>query len=991
MQSLKLILKLVLRQTAIHPGRAIVTVFGIIASTCAVVWVVSGYDALVSQFDENAGKYLGRYDILLIPQGQPGAVSYVDPKVIEMMREDPGVLELNPVHQSRVSIARVSKPGEGTDESSLGLLIGTRPPVNGAPPIDPVLVGTAAEEPPYELQQGAWLKDDSVVISSGAAKRLNITVGDEVLVTTMANQMRLPVIGVVEQAPETPSLGGGPGGRGNRSGGRGSGRGGPGGGGPGRGGQGGGRGAGPGPTEGTVADRADSVENTATKLGIPAAFVQGVATNAIYVRPQLAEKINGFSSEPTVLQVALRDSYVVYQFSSKWKEPLAAALPAMTIVDFSTVRAGLTNSMSVSSQRSQSYAATGFASLASVFIIFSLLSMGVSERTREFALLRAVAFSRLQIAGVVGIESFILAAIGWFCGLVLGFCLLFIGSRWMPGLFASGATLGWTTFKLTAATVLLGAIGAAVLPAWRATRIRPLEAISVSRVAAPGTWHYSTMTVVGLLLAITAPVTVFLLPLPDQWRVWCYSMVTYPALLIGMVLLTPIVVRLSERLFGSPLSKLFGIDPRLFHTQLSTNLWRTIGATLALSVGLGLYASTQTWGFSMLKPFMPGDWLPDMLVSFQPGGLDDQGLDAVRKAEGVENSSVTPLAIEQAKFDWGDDEAPGRITHDNAVLFGIDAQEILTGNAPLVPVNFVQGNRDDVVSRLKSGGTCVVSRDFQVTSGLRVGQKVKFIPPNAPSQRVEYEIVGVVEMPGWQWITKFSGVRRHFVRTASMMFVDRQTVRKDFQLNRTEFCWLNLKPGTKLPEIEAAMQKIAEQFATGNIQADGLGTVTSYRPFARATATETVRRSITIRAKDMIWGMSQLPLITLFIMSLAVVNAVIASVRSRQWEFGILRSIGTTRLQLVKIVIAETLLIGLSACMLSLSFGLIAGWCGVGMALYGNWGQYFGTPEFLVPWQQLGFGFVITLSLCAIAAAWPAFRIGRAEPLSLLAAGRSAR
>lgn len=67
----KLLTRLVVSQMLLHPGRAIVTTIGIVASTCAVVWVVSGYDALISQFDENARKYLGRYDALIIPAGPP--------------------------------------------------------------------------------------------------------------------------------------------------------------------------------------------------------------------------------------------------------------------------------------------------------------------------------------------------------------------------------------------------------------------------------------------------------------------------------------------------------------------------------------------------------------------------------------------------------------------------------------------------------------------------------------------------------------------------------------------------------------------------------------------------------------------------------------------------------------------------------------------------------------------------------------------------------
>ncbi len=978
MQRFNFIIKLVVQQMLLHPGRAWVTIAGIAASACAVVWVVSGYDALVSQFDENAGKYLGRYDLLLVPEGPPGKVAYIDAQTLGRLAADPGILELNPIQQSRVSVVRVPTPGQREEDTSLGLLVGTRPPVNGAPPIDPILVSTSAKEAPYDVVKGNWLSDDAVVLSSGAAEQLHAQVGDLVLITTMVNQLRLPVVGIVEQTPEAPSLEGRPKrvGAGSNTGDR-----------PHRGSQ-------DGPTVVSSQDKTNihqATEETTTKLGIPSAFVQGIATNAMYVRPAVAERLNGFPARPTVLQVALRDTIGVEQFIAKWREPLSASRPALQIVDFSAVRAGLTNSRSASAQRSQAYAAAGFASLAAVFIIFSLLSMGVSERTREFALLRAVALSRLQIAAMVTVESLILAMIGWLSGLAAGMLLIIIGSRWMPSLLYSGAELGWTCFWMTGATVFLGAIGAAVIPAWKASNIKPLDALSSARWQAPPRRTYAVLAVLGLVFAIAAPLSVLALPLSADWRVWCYSIVTYPALLLGMVLMTPAIVILTERLLGAFLAALFRLDARLFKSQLSNNLLRTIGAALALSVGLGLFASTQTWGYSMLQPFLPGKWLPDMLVAFQPSGLDAEGIEAVKQTPGVVSEEVMPLAIEQAMFDWGEKGAPKRINSDNAVVFGIDPEAAIASQNALLDLKFVDGDRLTAARELSAGTSCIISLDFHRASGLTVGDTLSLIPPNAESERVVYRIAAVVDLPGWQWVTKFSGVRRHFVRTSTMIFVDRHAVLRDFHLPRPEFCWMNLTPEANLPSVEADMQRIAEKHSGGSFQADGLGKVVSYRPFARATATQTVTRAIKLRADGMIWSMSQLPLITLFIMSLAVVNAVIAAVRARQWEFGILRSLGTTRWQLVRLVVAETLLIGVVACLLSLTFGLIAGWCGVGMASYGHWGAFVGEPSFLVPWRQLAFGFGIALGLCVIAAAWPALSIGRSEPLDLLAAGRSAR
>lgn len=966
MKSFALIRRLVLAQMKLHPARAVITTLGVIASTCAVVWVVSGYDALVSQFDENAEKYLGRYDALVLPSVPPGAVATIDAQLVESLRQDPGVLELNPIHQSRVTVSKVPDAVEkDAPETPLGLLIGSRPPVYGAPPIDPILVSTPAPESPYELLEGTWLSEKSqelpAVISQSAAQQVGVSVGEEILVTSLANQVRLKVVGIVDQIPEAPSLGPQPGGGGPAT-----------------------KSARP-PRKIAPPKKQPKLPFSESHVGIPTAFVQGPATNAVYVRPEVAEKINGFPAHPNVLQIAFRDGIEVAKFQNVWKSRFEASKPSVRLVDYDDVRGGLETARTAASQRTQAWAATGMASMAAIFIIFSTLSMGVSERTREFAMLRAIALTRGQLAFIIAFESVVLAVLGWLGGLVAGWLLVEIGSRVFPGLFGSTVTLGVWSVTLSGLTALAGAMGAAILPAWRAMRIKPLDAMA-SPFIPPPMRGWIVLACIGTVLAAFAPLTVFVTNMPDDWRTWTYTTVTWPALFIGMILLTPAAVLICERWFGPLVTSLFRLDSRLVKSQLSSNMWRTIGAALALSLGLALYASTQTWGYSMLQPFLPGKWLPDMLVAFHPIGLGDDGIESVQNVEGVRSDQIMPLAIEQARFDWGDKEAPPRLRYDNAVLFGIDPQRAFGSDDPFLKVDFVEGDPQAVIQALAAGGACVVSEDFQMLTGIGSGDELSFTPPSGDGGKVTYRVVGVVSLPGWHWITKFSGVRRHFVRTATMIFANRDDVRRNFHLQRTEFFWLNLDPSIPLATVEAGLQQIAERNAGQTFQAEGYGEVKAYRPFARATATETIRKAITMHAGNMIWGMSQLPLVTLMIMSLAVANAVIASFRARIWEFGILRSVGITRWQLVRLIVAETILIGLVACTLSLLFGLIAGWCGVGMARYGGW--FAGPPTFLIPWTQLSLGFLLTLMLCLLAALWPAIRAGRAEPLALLQAGR---
>ena len=50
-----------------------------------------------------------------------------------------------------------------------------------------------------------------------------------------------------------------------------------------------------------------------------------------------------------------------------------------------------------------------------------------------------------------------------------------------------------------------------------------------------------------------------------------------------------------------------------------------------------------------------------------------------------------------------------------------------------------------------------------------------------------------------------------------------------------------------------------------------------------------VRKTVNERADGIIWTLSLLPLITLAVASLGVVNTVLSSIRARRWDMGVLR------------------------------------------------------------------------------------------------------
>lgn len=927
--------------------RFALTALAMVAAIGVVLWVVSAYEAIAAKFDNQTAEFVGNYTAFVVPQAVGGGVS---PELVAALAADPSVEVANPVSQFRM---RFRRSGEAP------------PPAPGAParpmgpfgPMGPSVVGTASPEPRYALLDGRWLDPESgaeAVVSSGVAEGLALKVGDVIEFRTKGGPLALTVVGVTEQVKDV---------------------------------------------EGAM---------TRTKGGAPGGVNRGPASVTAYVPLSVVEKLTDAQPKINLVEIRLRKGATLDQFRGGAASRLTSEGSEAELLLPEDIRGKLETGFDAEGARKQAYFVTALSILASAFIIFTTLSMGVNERARQLAMLRAVGLRRAQVARLVLAEALVLAAFGWVGGLAGGWVLLKLLAAASPGLFPNGVAPGGATLATTAVCSLAGALLAAVFPIWKATRISPIEAMAPLPEPHRGPRWYAVLSAVAFALIAINPVLVYLPGVPEKVRFALVLLVGAPATVAGFVLAAPLAILIVERLLVPPLAWLLRLRANLVQTQLSSHLWRSAGLAASLMLGLGLYTATQVWGWSMLSGFLPGRWTPNTIVKFDPG-LTDEQVEQVRNTPGVRSDACLPVAVEQTKM-VGDPlksgERDSAVRQDNVTLVGVDAAAAFEGAAPLFQLTFVQGDRAEALAKLKQGRYCLVPDTFPKYAGLGVGDKIGLIPPKAPGQPVEYTIAGVLATPGANWITKLSGVRRHSVRTAGIVFAPRAQVREDFDLKRVEFVWLNAEPGTAKADLEDRLKPLAAAGgARGGPKSGGPpGGKGASRPETgvggsrglgpeplRVTMLDDVRSGLRDRGGAAVLAMGLLPLITLLVVSLGVVNTVAASVRARRWEFGVLRAVGLRRFGLMKLVVAEALLIGFVASALSFAFGLLVGWTCLGLVRYVSnpWFEGVATP-LTVPWLALAIGYAMTFVLCFLAALWPAVATSRSEPLALLQAGRTA-
>lgn len=105
--------------------------------------------------------------------------------------------------------------------------------------------------------------------------------------------------------------------------------------------------------------------------------------------------------------------------------------------------------------------------------IINTMLMSVMERTREFGILKAVGWTSDDILKLIIFESFFLGIIGGLAGCTLGWVATQGLSIVLPFKLYASPTLILSAFALA---MILGVVGG-IYPAWRASKLDPVEAI----------------------------------------------------------------------------------------------------------------------------------------------------------------------------------------------------------------------------------------------------------------------------------------------------------------------------------------------------------------------------------------------------------------------------------------------------------------------------------------------------------------------------------
>jgi putative ABC transport system permease protein len=280
--------------------------------------------------------------------------------------------------------------------------------------------------------------------------------------------------------------------------------------------------------------------------------------------------------------------------------------------------------------------------LVGIFVISNTFSILIAQRQRELALLRAVGASRRQILRSVLAESVVVGVIGSALG--LGFGML--AAKGLQGLFNSaGAETPNTPLVITPGTLTLGlvvgllaTVASALFPAMRASSTPPIAAI---RGAALDTSGGSRVRSLIGALVVAAGGALLAVGLTTSKNGIVYTALSFLAIVVGVSVLGPVLVKPIMSVLGAPLPKLRGMTGTLARQNAIRNPRRTSASSLALTIGVSVVAFFIVVGSSLktsINSSIDKQFTADYIV--QDNGGTGIATDVAKRLSTVKNIST---------------------------------------------------------------------------------------------------------------------------------------------------------------------------------------------------------------------------------------------------------------------------------------------------------------------------------------------------------------
>ena len=522
--------------------------------------------------------------------------------------------------------------------------------------------------------------------------------------------------------------------------------------------------------------------------------------------------------------------------------------------------------------------------IVGAFVIFNTFSITVSQRIREYGLLRTLGASRRQVLASVLVEAALIGLVGAVLGVLGG--LLF--AKGIEALFnALGIGLPTTALVVASRTVIVAiVIGIAVTliavlnPALRSTRVPPIAAMQNLELTASRRRSIVTVAIAWLLMI--AGVALVLVGLFGNQKTGDAALMLgggAALVLFGVSLYSPRLVRPLAAVIGAPLERLRGLTGRLARENSQRNPSRTAATAAALMIGLALVSFVTIFAAGLkasiadaIDNSFQGELEIQNTNGFDP--IPTAAAEAVRRIPGVQ--AVSTLQATQVKID------------------GVSGKPRATGLDPatanqVLKLDFQGGTTEQTLRNLTASET-IVDKSFASSNNLEVGDTIHVL--GQTGNRADFRIVGEV---------------KDNADLLGSMVVTHAAMARDFAVTQDTFGFIKLAPGANASTVQDRIDTLlAQQF-----------------PTAQVLNQQELKKNQENQINPLLGLVYALLSLAIIVSLFGIANTLALSIYERTRELGMLRAVGMSRRQVRRLIRYESVITALIGAVLGMVLGLI--------------------------------------------------------------------
>ncbi|MGI9178358.1 MAG: FtsX-like permease family protein [Pirellulales bacterium] len=521
---------------------------------------------------------------------------------------------------------------------------------------------------------------------------------------------------------------------------------------------------------------------------------------------------------------------------------------------------------------------TALTSAMAWFIVGNAMLMNVAERRRGLSLLRLLGGTGAQVRRLITIEAAVLGGLGAAVGAAVGLAAAGpISSGISRALQTPAAALAWHPWLVPGAVLMgvLVAVAAAWWPAREAASIDLLEGVSAAPPSPPGSASRKLL-VAAAVLTVVAAVSEAMMYV-GAWPPRA-SVVSGIALLLAFVALTPFLLIPLVRFLGRFIPDRWRVEGTLAVEQIVRQPIRTALTAgvlvVAVSNGIGLGHAIRDsvddvlgWYGKMLR----ADWVLTqagaLSVAREERAADSRNMEAeVRAVDGV--AEIEGIGV-----------ATGRVAGSVCVVIARDMPE--DRPLPLEPVNATSDQVREALAR----GEAVAGTVLAQRIGVKPGDEI------------------VVEVFGRATPVTVAALVVDYTSGGASLVLRRDAARRLLGMETADVVLVTAAAG-KAESLQAPLTAIAKNHSM------------LLRSFGE------LRRTIDTIVAGVVGSLWAILGLGFVVGSLGVANTVTMSVLEQKRSLGLLRAVGMRRGQVVRMVVLQSILLGIAGGIVGVVAGL---------------------------------------------------------------------